>query len=468
MNSEELKNREIFEEIPVRKALVSMAVPMIVSQLIVLVYNMADTFFIGRANNPYMVAGASLILPIYNVCIAFANIAGTGGGTLIARLLGAGRIEEAKKVSSFSFYFTIAASLVFSLGTALFMDPLLKLLGASNETYRYAEQYVTCVIVFGALPTVLSMTLGTLVRNTGKAKEAGFGVSMGGILNIALDPIFMFVILPRGNETLGAGIATALSNLVSCIYFIVLILQMDSSILSFSPRNGFPLKEEIRSFFAVGVPAALGPFFFDLDYIVIDRLAASYSDVALAAIGIVLKAERIPLNTGVGLCLGMVPLAAYNYSSGNHKRMHNVFLTARRAGLIIALCCVAFYEFFAPWIMRFFIADAETVALGTSFLKIRALATPLMFLCFVHVHFFQAVGRGNTSFLLIAVRWLAVNIPMLFILNHLFGMYGIIWSQLVSDSLVALFSFAVHRKFYTAGASGNNKANLSSASDKTA
>ena len=207
MGKEEKENKQLFEQMPVPKAVMTMAVPTVIAQLIILIYNMADTFFIGRTNDPMMVAGASLILPIFNVTIAVANVAGVGGGTLVARLLGRGRADEARKVASFSLRFSALTALLFSLATAVFMTPLLRSLGASDETFAFARSYALCVIVIGAVPTVLSMTMGNLLRNVGCAKQAGFGVSLGGVINILLDPLFMFVILPRGNEILGAGVA---------------------------------------------------------------------------------------------------------------------------------------------------------------------------------------------------------------------------------------------------------------------
>ena len=447
MNRDTETNKLLFEQMPVPQAVRTLAVPSIIAQLIILIYNMADTFFIGRVNNPMMVAGSALILPIFNVCIAVSTIAGTGGGTLIARLLGCGREKDARSVAAFSFFFSLCGGLLFAVGTAVFMHPLLLALGASSETYAFARMYASCVIVVGAAPTILAMTMSNLLRNTGRSKEAGFGVSMGGLINIALDPLFMFVILPRGNEILGAGIATALSNCISCAYFLVTIHRLHSPILNFSPRGIHIKREDLISFFSVGLPASLGPLLFDLDYIIINRLISGYSDVALAAMGIVLKVERVPQNVGIGLCLGMVPLAAYNYSAGNYGRLEHVLRFTRTVGTVIGLCSITLYEFFAPYVIRAFIADSATVALGTGFLRIRAFATLMMFLCFIYVHYFQAVGRGNYALLLIVLRWLIVNIPMLFILNGLFGMYGVVWCAFVSDSIVAFLSWLVYHRF---------------------
>ena len=442
---EEEENRKLFEETPVPKALAAMAIPTVISQLIVLIYNMADTFYIGRTNNPYMVAGAALILPIFNVCIAVANIAGAGGGTLIARLLGADEPQNARRVASFSVWFSVFCGLFFAIMTAVFMTPLLTLLGASEQTFEFARQYCTCVIVLGGTPTIAAMTMANLLRNVGLSKQAGFAISMGGIINMILDPLFMFVLLPPGREILGAGIATALSNTITCTYFVITILRLHSPILHFSLRDGAPSTAHLASFFGVGVPAALGPFLFDLDYIVLDRSMAAHSDIALAAIGIVLKVERLPLNVGIGLCLGMMPLAAYNYSAGNMPRMQAVLHAARNAGVAISIGSITLYEVFAPFLIRIFIGDPATVALGTDFLRIRALATIMMFLSFIYVHYFQALGQGRTALFLVVMRWLMINIPMLFLMDRIFGMYGLAWSQLVSDVIVAFLSWVIYR-----------------------
>ena len=441
-------NRKIFESWPVPKALFELALPMIFGQLIILIYSLADTFYIGRTNNPLMVAGVSLLLPVFNISISFANLFGIGGGTLISRLMGAGRDDEAKKISSFCFYMTIIAAGLFSLLMFIFMEPALKLFGASSDTLIFAEQYTYCVIVIGAIPTILAMTLSNFLRSTGYAKQAGFGVSMGGIINIFLDPLFMFVLMPKGYEVLGAGIATMLSNVIICAYFLVMIYKLRNvSVLSLSIKNIAPPRKNIYSIFSVGVPAAIATFLFDLTYIIIDRLAAGHGDIPLAAVGIVLKAERLPLSIGIGLCQGMMPLAAYNYSSGNFDRMREVVSFSRKVGIIFGFASVAMYEIFSPFIMRIFIADAQTVALGTDFLRARTLATPFMFMCFHLVNFFQAVGHGDKALYLGAARWVVFNIPLLFIMNYIFGVYGIVWTQVVADILMTIVSLVVYKNF---------------------
>ena len=451
-NKMEYKKNEnqdkVFETLPVPASLRVMIVPAVISQLIVLIYNMADTFYVGQTGNPYMVAATSLILPIFNITLCLAGLAGTGGGALISRLLGEHREEEAERVSVFTICLAVFTAAVFSVGIGIFMNPLLKLLGAGENTYEYAGQYAFCVIVLGGIPTVLSNVLSNLIRSIGCSKVAGKGIILGGLLNIALDPLFMFVLLPDGCEVLGAGIATCLSNCFACLFFIIVMARMKGqSVLTFDLRKGRPDKESIESIFAVGIPSAAASFLFDLDYVVIDKLMVSYHDLALAAIGIVLKVERFPLNVGIGICQGMMPLVAYSYGARNKKRMNDAIRLSRILGLLIAAGSILMYEIFAGQLIRIFISDSQTIDLATSFLRIRVLATPLMFLSFFTVYLFQAFGMGKKALFLEMTRWLVFNIPMLFILNGIFGMYGIVWSQVTADTLTVLLSFYIYRKY---------------------
>ncbi|MCD8121346.1 MAG: polysaccharide biosynthesis C-terminal domain-containing protein [Clostridiales bacterium] len=442
----ETDKKEIFESLPVAEAVRLMATPMVISMVIVLIYNMADTFYVGRTNDPYMVAGISMMLPVFNITLSIAGISGVGGGTLVSRLLGREEEREARRVSVFSIYLAVLLAACFSVGMACFLDPLLRAMGAGDNTIAYARQYTFCVLVIGGIPTVLSNVLSNLVRCVGYSKKASFGIAMGGVLNIVLDPLLMFVILPHGMEVLGVGIATCISNCVACLYFLITVYRTrEEHVICLDPREGMPTGESICSVLQVGIPSSVTTLLFDLDYVVLDRLMVTYGDIPLAAIGIVLKAERFPLNVGIGICQGMVPLVAYNFASGDHQRMNQVIHCARRAGLLIGLASILVYEIFAVSLMRIFIANADTVSLGTTFIRIRILATPMMFLCFSMVHVFNAFGEGGWALLLGVLRWAVINIPMLFLLNALFGIYGLVWSQLISDAVMAAISFCVYR-----------------------
>ena len=430
---------------PIPAALAKMAVPTIVSQLITLVYNMADTWFIGQTNNPYMVAASSLVLTVFMMTTALVNLFGVGGGTLTVRLLGSQQEGEARKVASLSLVMAAGAALVFSALCLIFMEPLLRLLGASDNTLGYAKQYLLFVVVLGGLPTVLSNTMSSMLRNVGYSREAAFGLSFGGLLNVVLDPLFMFVLLPEGYQVVGAALATMLSNCVALGYFVLIYRRVQGSSILALPRRIEKIQpKSMKSLLSVGVPAAMSVLLFDLTNMVINRLSSSYGDFQLAAMGIVLKVERLPLNIGIGICLGMVPLAAYNYAAKNYDRMRAFFSAARLAGLCVAVVSVVLYYFGAPWLIRTFIQEPNTAGYGIQFLQARCFATPFMFLSFHMVHFMQAVDRGKISFYLAVIRQLCLNIPILFLMNALFGMNGIVWTQLTADIFNVIISYIIY------------------------
>ena len=447
MSKAQTKNSkiDIFENKPVLQALAIMAVPTIVSQLITLIYNIADLWYIGQTDNPYMVAATSLVATIFLLATAIANIFGVGGGNLVVRLIGSKQEEEARKVASWSVVMAFIGALGFSLLCLIFMNPILYALGASENTIGYARQYMFFVVVLGGVPTVLSSTLSSMLRNVGYSKEAAFGLGMGGILNVILDPLFMFVIMPDGYEVVGAAIATMLSNIIALIYYIVIYQKVrHSTILELPRKIEKILPQSKKSLFSVGLPAACSLILYDLTNMIINMLSSSHGDLELAAMGIILKVERLPLNIGIGICLGMTPLVAYNYAAKNKERMQAFFTAARTSGLIVAGISIILYRFGAPYIMRAFISDAETVRLGTEFLQARCFAPPFMFLSFHAVHYMQAVDEGKISFYLAVIRQLCLNIPMLFLLNAIFGMEGIIWTQVSADFINVVISYIIY------------------------
>ncbi|MGN1155024.1 MAG: MATE family efflux transporter [Agathobacter sp.] len=439
------EKKKVFEEYHALKALMVMAAPAIISQLITLIYNIADTWFIGLTNNPGMVAACSLVLPIYMLSAAISNLFGTGGGSLISRLLGEKNELEARKVFALSIWLSFLFAVVFACSTMLFCDPLLNLLGASNQTSEYARQYMIYVVGIGGIFNVMSMVLSHLIRSMGYSKEAGIGISMGGILNIVLDPIFMFLIFPDGMQVTGAAFATMLSNILTFIYFVIVCVKIrKKTVVSITLRQGLPKRKSVHAIFGVGVPAGISVLLFDLASMVANKFMSIHGDTALAAYGIVTKVERLPLNIGIGICLGMIPLIAYNYSAKNVRRMKQIFNCARIVGVTIAVLCIILYFFCSNAIMTFFIGDAETIQLGTSFLRARCFATPFMFLCFNMVHYFNAIGEGRISFGLAVVRQLIFNIPIMLFLNHMYGAYGLVWTQLIADLLTVIVSYIVY------------------------
>lgn len=438
---------ELFEKTKPGKALAIMALPTIASQIVLLIYNLADTWFIGRTNNPYMIGASSLALTIYLALAAIANVFGVGGGSLMVRLLGEKHPDEARKVASYSVTYSAFAALAFSILLLIFMTPLLRAMGASDNTFAYCRQYLLLTAVIGGLPTVLSMSMPQLLRNAGYSKEAGLGVGLGSLLNVALDPLFMFVILPKGNEVLGAAVATMLSNVISLIYFIVMFRKVRNVTVLDIPRRIEDIGPDNRhSMYSVGIPAALSIFFFDIVTIVINRLTASYGDIPLAAMGIVLKLERIPINTGLGICLGMVPLVAYNFGSGDRERMNSVFRLAAVSVIGFSCVCAALFMIFSRSFISAFIADEETISYGVMFLRGRCLSLPFMMIGYLVVNFMNAIGRGKKSFELAVIRHIMLLIPVMLIMNSIWGLTGLIWSQLTADVINTIVVILVYRK----------------------
>lgn len=443
--------RELFEKMPVPKALATLAIPTIISQLITMIYNLADTFYIGLANNPSMTAASSVAFTLVFMMNALPNLFGVGGGSLISRLMGEKRDDEAGGVASFSFYMTLIFAGVYSIAVLIFMDPLLRLLGATDGSIEFARQYAFWVVVVGAIPATLSMTMAQLLRSEGFADKASIGLGLGGVLNIILDPIFMFVILERGNEVKGAALATMISNVIVLIYFIINYLIIKKrTVISLNPRKAFLKAEHIKNVFAIGIPSALGSLLACLANIVINNLASSYEylygDVPVAAIGIAKKIDMLPMNVGFGLCQGMMPLVAYNFASGDHKRMRAIARTARNASMIFAGFCILLFQLFASQIAGAFNGHAQTVEMSTDFLRILCLAVPFMLFNLQISFTFQAMGMGKQSLILSSLRQGLVNIPLLFIMNKLFGLYGIVWTQLISDVITGVISYIVYRK----------------------
>ena len=446
---------KIFAEMPIGRALYAMAAPTVISQLINLIYNMVDAFYIGRTGDPYKMAATTVTISLVMLTVAAGNLFGIGGGSLLARLMGLGKRAEARTVSSFSFYVAAGAASLYALLVGLFREPLLRFLGASDRTIAYASSYALIVIVIGVLPSMLSMVLAHLLRNAGCAKEASLGLSGGGILNILLDPLFMFVILPRGMEVTGAAIATALSNTASFLYLLFVYRRMGKAApLGLSLREARAAsRENRRSIFSVGIPSALQLALFDLAGICANKLAAAHSDLCLAGLGIVMKIERIPNAVNIGICQGMMPIVAYNYSAGNHARMRETLRTARTAGLLISGASVILLEIFARPVSRLFLsssageAEAALTTLGIAalFLRIRALASPGQFLCYNTSFGMQAIGEGAAPLVLACVRELLLYMPLMFLLDSLFGEVGLAAALPAGEWLTAAFAVILLR-----------------------
>jgi len=432
--------KEIFETMPVPMAVMTLAVPTIISQIVTMVYNLADTFFVGQIGDPLMVAAVSLVYPWFHILSAFGNLFGVGGGSLISRLLGAKRGSEARCVSSFSFFGALTVSLAYALLSLVFMEPILKLLGASSATAGYARSYLLWVIVIGGVPTVLGLTLGNLLRSEGHAREASLGMMLGGLLNVALDPLFIFTF--RMNVT-GAALATAVSNAVSVLFFLGVFRRLRGR-TQMSLRFKYFVCRYAREVLSVGSASAIAVTLGALCNMTIVKLASAYGDVPVAAYGIVKKVDLFPMAVSMGLCQGFMPLVGYNYAAKNYRRMNAISRFSWAVGGVFSAVIVASYWFLSPQIMHFFIHSVQTERIGASFLRVACLAIPVQVVNFLISYSLQAMGKGMQALVLFSCRLGFFNIPLLFVMNSLIGMYGMVWVQLMAETLVIPVSFLLY------------------------
>ena len=426
---------------PVSRAILTLIIPTIIGQMVTVIYNMADTFFIGQINNPDQIAASTLAMPIFVMMLGIANLFGIGGASLISRSLGVGDRERAKRTATFSIFGAVFAAAVYGICAFLFREPLLDWLGTDSATYDYCFDYVFWTVTVGAIPTILSACLAHLVRAEGYAKEASIGVAIGGVANIILDPIFIFAF---GLEIKGAAIATMISNAISMVYFIVLVLKnrkstcivADPALLTL--RYGIP-----KEVLLVGFPSFLMLLMGTASNLILNKLVVSYSNVALAGLGIAKKLDMLAFAIANGMTQGVMPLIGYNYASGDRERMSEVIkksfiyaVGAATVGAVFLLLC-------AVPISALFIDDGETVEYAQYFLRTLAITCPAISATMMSISALQATGEKNKPLFLSIIRKGGLDIPIVFILDAMWGLMAIAWATPLSDLLAMLISLAI-------------------------
>lgn len=449
-----MKEREktLFEDVPVLEAIFKLAVPTVVGQIILVLYNMADTFFIGLTGSDAMITAATVCMPAFMFLQAISNLFGVGGASVISRALGARDLQRAKDTASFAFWGCAALTLVYSLGAWLFAGPFVDLLGGSNPlVHDYAVEYLTFTVVVGGLATSLNALLAHLVRSEGRSLQASIGVALGGVMNIVLDPLFMFVILPRGYETLGAAIATALSNVIALVYFLVVVLREGKrSILRLSPRRlGKSIRGRIPAdVLTTGLPACLMTLCENISYAVLDALMAVSGTALQAGLGVAKKVNMLAHSIVRGMSQGVLPLIGYNYASGDHKRMKASITLSMALSIAMAALCMTVSLVFSRQLIGLFIpGGSESVTYGATFLRILCLGGPFSACAYALISFFQAVGKGMRSFVLAILRKGLLDIPLMFLLNRLLPIFGVIWATPITDVICCCISIAMFVAF---------------------
>lgn len=439
-------NTELFERTPVKKAVISLVVPTVISQLITVIYNMADTFFIGQVGDPNQVAAVSLCMPLFILLTGVANLFGIGGSSLISRCLGAGDREKAKKTAAFCIWTASAASLLYGIALMIFKSFALPAVGADAETCDFCYAYVFWTVTVGAVPTVLNALFAHLVRSEGYSRQASFGMALGGVLNIILDPIFISAF---GLEIAGAAMATMLSNLAATTYFIILISgKRKNSVITLNPKY-YSLKLRIpREVLLVGLPSCIMNITGVFSNIVMNKLMASYCNEAVAGIGIAKKVDLMCYAIATGMSQGVLPLIGYNYSAGNYKRMMSAVKTAFIFSLTAALAGTAFLLTCAQPIVRAFIDDPLTVEYGQRFQRIICITGPCVSVTMMIITLFQSVGIKVRPLVLSLLRKGGLDIPIMFLMNSLLGVNGIVWATPIADFSAMLAAIALFIPFW--------------------
>ena len=422
---------------PVGRAIASLAVPTVISQIVTVIYNMADTFFVGQLGDPNQVAAATVALPLFIFITALANLFGVGGASLISRCLGQGDRQKAGHTAAFCIWSAIAVSLIYGIAVLL----LLPLLGADAETFSYSSSYVLYSIGLGAMPAALNPMLAHLVRAEGHSRQASLGVAFGGILNILLDPFFIFVL---NLEIAGAGIATLLSNLAAAGYFALFLHKIrHETAITISPRQytlGQCIPGEVLS---VGLPSCLISVMGAISNTVLNHFTAGYSNAAMAGMGIAKKVNLLAFAVGQGITQGTLPLIGYNYTSGNRQRMLKAIYGLLAGCLTVSLIITVLLYFGASPVTRCFINDAETVEFGRTFLRIICLTCPTSTFIFFAITVFQATGKRSQPILLSLVRKGTTDVLLMPLFYHLIGINGVAWASPAADLVGVLIALAV-------------------------
>ncbi len=414
---EENKNNktiEIFQNASVPKAVINNVVPSIISMIMVLVYNLADTFFIGKTNNAFMVAAVSVATPAFLIFMAIGMLFGIGGTSLISRMLGEKREERAKHASSFCFWTGLCVGILSMLLMFVFATPVCRAIGASDDTVEYATTYLR-IVSLGIPFLILSNSFSNIIRAEGRAKTAMSGMIIGNLANIILDPI---MILYCGWDVAGAAIATVIGNVLSAVFYFIHLISK-KSMLSIHPKDYRIGGRIALDVFAIGIPASLNSILMSVSNIIINKLISGFGDMAVAGLGVAMKVNMIVVMLLIGLGVGIQPLLGYCFGAGNRKRYFAVLKFSCLLALCLSAVMTAICYFGASPLVRAFLEDEHAFSYGFSFSRIYILSGPILGLMFVFINAIQATGAALPSLILSISRQGLIFIPILMIINEL-------------------------------------------------
>lgn len=434
---------ELFESMPIPKAVVTLSVPSVISSLVMVIYSLADTFFVGMMNDPVQNAAVTLAAPLLLAFNAVNNLFGIGSSSMMSRALGRKDYDTVYRSSAFGFYASLICSLLFSLLYGVLQSPILVMLGANAETMQATADYLFWTVLLGSAPSILNVVLAYLVRAEGSSLHASIGTMCGCLLNIVLDPIF---ILPWGLSlgAAGAGCATCLSNTVACLYFFVLLfVKRGKTYVCIKPSMFRPSKQIVKGVCGVGIPASIQNLLNVTGMTILNNFTSAYGSDPVAAMGIAQRVNMVPFQIAMGFSQGIMPLISYNYTSGNIKRMKKTFMFTAKISLGFILAVMLTFVFAAEPIISMFMKNESIVTYGAAFQRGFCFALPFLCIDFLALGVFQSCGMGMKSFIFAVVRKIVLEIPALFVLNWLFPLYGLAYAQFVAELILGTIAVVV-------------------------
>lgn len=428
----------LFEKMPVPKAVMKLAVPTVLSSLVMVLYNLADTYFVGMLNNPVQNAAVTLAAPVLLAFNAVNNLFGVGSSSMMSRALGRKEYETVRQSSAFGFYCALFFGVLLSVFCIVFKQPLLGVLGADSNTITATEEYLKWTVCFGAAPAILNVVMAYMVRAEGAALHASIGTMSGCLLNIIIDPIF---ILPWGLNmgAAGAGLATFLSNCLACVYFFILLfVRRKNTNVCILPKKFCLKKAIVLGVCGVGIPAAIQNLLNVTGMTILNNFTSSFGADAVAAMGISQKINMVPMQVAMGFSQGIMPLISYSYASGNHKRMKEaVFFTMKTMLPLLVLISLVYY-IGAGGKISSFMKNEAIIAYGSRFLRGFCLGLPFLCMDFIAVGVFQAIGMGRSALTFAILRKILLEIPALYVLNYLFPLYGLSYAQFTAELVLSI------------------------------
>jgi putative MATE family efflux protein len=436
----------LMESTPVPISILRLAIPMMLASIAQMIYNMTDTFFIGQTGDPNMVAGISLAMPLFMFSQGIGNIFAIGAASYISRMLGEKNMDEARHTNAVSFYVTLGIGVIITALLMIFQKPVLHIIGTSDVTFTYASDYFFIISLFITFAMV-NIALNGQVRSEGASTAAMVSMLIGIILNIILDPLF---ILYFGWGVKGAAWATVIGIVASVFYYIVYYARGKSH-LSIHIKYFMPNRKMLGEILKIGVPAAISNFAFTLAVVASNIIAASYGDHVVAGSGIFHRITMLCFSLVMNLAMGYMPFAGFNFGAKNIKRLSSGLKITVLYTTSLAVFFTIIFFFFGKNMMLLFIRDAQTIDTGSKLMRAFLIGMPLLGIQMTIMVTFQALGKPIHATIVNLGRQFLIYLPLLFLLNSLFGFTGFIYAQPISDiitTVVAVFlSISLFKNF---------------------